>query len=150
MFIREEVFSAREGARMGESLTYKLIRTHLAEGKMHPHEEIALAMDQALLQDATGTLAWLEFEQMGVARVRVQRAKQYVDHKILHTRFGGAGRSRRWARSWPRRAPSSPATRSRSGSSAGSSARRTSTSWRQTPGRSTTNASRWTCRRWSR
>ena len=90
MFIREEVFSAREGARMGESLTYKLIRTHLAEGKMHPHEEIALTMDQALLQDATGTLAWLEFEQMGRDSVTSRQATQYVDHNILQTGFENA------------------------------------------------------------
>src|SRR3990172_8674585 len=90
MFIRDEVFSAREGARMGESLTYKLIRTHLAEGTMHPHEEIALTMDQALLQDATGTLAWLEFEQMGRDSVTSRQATQYVDHNILQTGFENA------------------------------------------------------------
>jgi len=47
---------------MGETLTHKLIRSHLADGAMNPGDEIALGMDQALLQDATGTLAWLEFE----------------------------------------------------------------------------------------
>jgi aconitate hydratase len=50
---------------VGETLTHKLIRSHLEEGAAHAGEEIAIRMDQALLQDATGTLAWLEFEQMG-------------------------------------------------------------------------------------
>jgi len=75
-------------AAMG--LTHKLIKKHLVEGRMVPGEEIALAMDQALLQDATGTLAWLEFERMGVDRVRVTRATQYVDHNILQTGFENA------------------------------------------------------------
>lgn len=54
---------------------------------MAPGDEIALRMDQALLQDATGTLAWLEFEQMGVDKVRVKQATQYVDHNVLQTGF---------------------------------------------------------------
>ncbi len=69
------------------SLAHKVLRKHLVDGPMVPGEEIALAVDQALLQDATGTLAWLEFEQMGVDRVRVKRATQYVDHNILQTGF---------------------------------------------------------------
>src|SRR3972149_1010698 len=58
------------GSMAAMGLTHKLIKKHLVEGRMVPGEEIALAMDQALLQDATGTLAWLEVEQMGVGRVR--------------------------------------------------------------------------------
>lgn len=54
---------------------------------MVPGEEIAIRMDQSLLQDATGTLAWLEFEQMGVDRVRVKQATQYVDHNVLQAGF---------------------------------------------------------------
>ena len=73
-----------------QSLTHKLIKKHLVEGRMVPGEEIAIRMDQALLQDATGTLAWLEFEQMGVDRVRGKRATQYVDHNILQTGFENA------------------------------------------------------------
>src|SRR5437870_12838695 len=73
-FIGHEVFSAVEGAPMAESLTRKLIRSHLAEGKMDPGEEIALKMDQALLQDATGTLAWLQFEQMKRTPVTIRQA----------------------------------------------------------------------------
>ncbi|TLZ73238.1 MAG: aconitate hydratase, partial [Methanobacteriota archaeon] len=73
-----------------QSLAHKIIRKHLVEGRMVPGEEIAVRMDQALLQDATGTLAWLEYEQMGVDRVRVKRATQYVDHNILQTGFENA------------------------------------------------------------
>src|SRR3990170_1805794 len=75
---------------MAQSVAQKLIRKHLVEGRMVPGEEIAIRMDQALLQDATGTLAWLEFEQMGVDRVRVKRATQYVDHNIIQTGFENA------------------------------------------------------------
>src|SRR5881296_3277506 len=75
---------------MGETLTHKLIRAHLAEGAMHPGEEIAIGMDQALLQDATGTLAWLEFEQMGQDAVAIRQATQYVDHNILQTGYENA------------------------------------------------------------
>jgi len=75
---------------MGEPLTHKLIRTHLAEGKMQTHEEIALRMDQALLQDATGTVAWLEFEQMRRDSVTIRQATQYVDHNILQTGYENA------------------------------------------------------------
>ncbi len=75
---------------MGETLTHKLIRSHLAEGAMHPGDEIAIRMDQALLQDATGTLAWLEFEQMGQDGVAIRQATQYVDHNILQTGYENA------------------------------------------------------------
>jgi len=72
---------------MALSLTHKLIKKHLRDGRMVPGEEIAIGMDQALLQDATGTLAWLEFEAMGVDKVRVRQATQYVDHNLLQTGF---------------------------------------------------------------
>ena len=75
---------------MGTSLVHKIIRRHLVDGRMHAGEEIALRMDQALLQDATGTLAWLEFEAMGIDKVRVGQATQYVDHNILQTGFENA------------------------------------------------------------
>ncbi len=75
---------------MGEGLTHKLIRKHLVEGRLVPGEEIAIKIDQALLQDATGTLAWLEFEQMGREDVQVRQATQYVDHNILQTGFENA------------------------------------------------------------
>ena len=80
---------------MGENLTHKLIRSHLAEGTTHPGGEIAVRMDQALLQDATGTLAWLEFEQMGQDRVAIHQATQYVDHNILQTGYENRSEERR-------------------------------------------------------
>jgi aconitate hydratase len=87
---RRGASSAAPGISMGDTLTHKLIKSHLAEGRMQPHEEIALRMDQALLQDATGTLAWLEFEQMGRDSVAIRQATQYVDHNILQTGFENA------------------------------------------------------------
>src|SRR5947209_4522843 len=89
-FIGDEALTACRGYSMGETLTHNLIRSHLAEGAMHPGEEIAIRMNQALLQDATGTLAWLEFEQMGQDRVAIRQATQYVDHNILQTGYENA------------------------------------------------------------
>ncbi len=73
-----------------ETLTHKLVRTHLVEGKTMAGEEIGIKMDQALLQDATGTLAWLEFEQMGRDGIAIRQATQYVDHNILQTGYENA------------------------------------------------------------
>jgi len=72
---------------MADNVTTKILRAHLAGGKLEAGTEVALKMDQALLQDATGTLAWLEFEQMGVDGVRVRQATQYIDHNMLQTGF---------------------------------------------------------------
>ncbi|HVL48973.1 MAG TPA: aconitate hydratase [Candidatus Thermoplasmatota archaeon] len=72
---------------MPENLARKLIGSKLIEGEPEAGREVALAMDQALLQDATGTLAWLEFEQMGVDEVRIGQATQYVDHNTLQTGY---------------------------------------------------------------
>ncbi|QTX33087.1 aconitate hydratase [Aminithiophilus ramosus] len=68
---------------MGRTVAEKIIRTHLVEGEMRRGERIALRMDQTLTQDATGTLAYLEFEAMGVARVRTERSVSYVDHNMI-------------------------------------------------------------------
>lgn len=68
---------------MGENLTRKIIRNHLLEGEMIPGEEIALRVDQCLLQDATGTMAWQQFHAFGIPRVKVSRCVQYVDHNTL-------------------------------------------------------------------
>ncbi|HEX9708566.1 MAG TPA: aconitate hydratase [Candidatus Thermoplasmatota archaeon] len=75
---------------MASNLTRKVIGAHLAEGAMDAGAEIALRMDQALLQDATGTLAWLEFEQIGLDAVQVRQATQYIDHNMLQTGFENA------------------------------------------------------------
>ena len=70
---------------MGMNLTQKVLSGHLARGRLVPGEEIAVRIDQTLLQDATGTLAMLEFEALGVERVKVELAAQYVDHNLLQT-----------------------------------------------------------------
>ncbi len=75
---------------MGHSLTEKIIADHLVAGKMQPGHEIGLRIDHTLTQDATGTMAWLEFEAMGLDRVRVERAVSYVDHNMLQADFRNA------------------------------------------------------------
>jgi predicted aconitate hydratase len=67
------------------NLTYKILNSHLVEGKLVPGEEIAIQIDQTLLQDATGTLAMLEFEYLGLDRVRAEPCVQYIDHNLLQT-----------------------------------------------------------------
>jgi aconitate hydratase len=75
---------------MGMSVAQKLIATHLTQGDMAPGTEIALKIDQTLTQDATGTLVMLEFEAMGIPRVRTDLSVQYVDHNLLQTDFRNA------------------------------------------------------------
>ncbi len=72
------------------NLTQKIIKAHLVEGSLVAGEEIAIRIDHTLLQDATGTMAMLEFEALGVDRVRVELAAQYVDHNLLQTDFRNA------------------------------------------------------------
>jgi aconitate hydratase len=68
---------------VAENLTRKILRDHLDEGELEPGEPIALRVDQTLLQDATGTMAFMQFEQLEVPRVQVSRAVQYVDHNVV-------------------------------------------------------------------
>jgi predicted aconitate hydratase len=68
---------------MALNLTQKLIRAHLVEGDPAPGHEIALSVDQVLLQDVLGTLAMLEFEAMGLDRIHVGLAAQYIDHNLV-------------------------------------------------------------------
>ncbi len=75
---------------MGYSIAEKIIREHLVEGEMKPGSEIALRIDQTLTQDATGTMAYLEFETMGIDRVRTQRSVAYIDHNTLQCGFENA------------------------------------------------------------
>ncbi|GAB4359769.1 MAG: aconitate hydratase [Methylohalobius crimeensis] len=72
---------------MGKSVAQKLIENHLVEGRMEAGEEIGLKIDQTLTQDATGTLVMLEFEALGVPRVRTELSAQYVDHNLLQEDF---------------------------------------------------------------
>ena len=75
---------------MGLTLAQKLIKSHLVEGEMIPGQEIGLKIDQTLTQDATGTMAYLEFEAMGVDRVKTERSVAYIDHTTLQTGFENA------------------------------------------------------------
>lgn len=72
------------------SIAGKIIAAHLAEGRMAPGEEIAIRIDQTLTQDATGTMAYLEFEAMDVPRVKTELSVSYVDHNTLQTGFENA------------------------------------------------------------
>lgn len=75
---------------MGETLSQKIIRAHLLHGDMTPGSEIALRIDQTLTQDATGTMAYLEFETMGIPRVKTELSVAYVDHNTLQSGFENA------------------------------------------------------------
>ena len=75
---------------MGLNIAEKIIKSHLVDGSMEPGGEVALHIDQTLTQDATGTMAYLEFEAMGVDRVRTERSVAYVDHNTLQSGFENA------------------------------------------------------------
>ena len=70
---------------MAKNLTHKILEAHLVQGELIRGKEIAIRIDHTLLQDATGTMAMLEFEALGMERVKVELAAQYVDHNILQT-----------------------------------------------------------------
>ena len=72
---------------MGQTIAQKIIAAHLVSGEMKAGAEIALKIDQTLTQDATGTMAYLEFESMGIDRVRTEKSVAYVDHNTLQTGF---------------------------------------------------------------
>lgn len=75
---------------MGLTIAQKLIKAHLVEGEMKVGTEIGLRIDQTLTQDATGTMAYLEFEAMGVDRVKTEKSVAYIDHNTLQTGFENA------------------------------------------------------------
>lgn len=72
---------------MGKSLAHKIIESHLVDGKMEPSEEIGIKVDRVLMQDATGTMACLQFEALGMPRIKAEHAVIYVDHNILQIGF---------------------------------------------------------------
>jgi aconitate hydratase len=72
------------------NLTQKILEAHLLEGELRPGREIAIRIDQTLTQDATGTMSYLQFEAMGVPRVRTEVSVSYVDHNTLQTGFENA------------------------------------------------------------
>ncbi len=75
---------------MGMTIAEKIIKAHLVSGEMVKGEDIGLKIDQTLTQDATGTMAYLEFEAMGVPRVKTERSVAYIDHNTLQTGFENA------------------------------------------------------------
>lgn len=75
---------------MGYTIAQKIIREHLLSGDMTPGSEVGLRIDQTLTQDATGTLAYLEFEAMGIPRVRTELSVAYIDHNTLQSGFENA------------------------------------------------------------
>ncbi len=72
---------------MGKNIVQKIIEAHLLSGRLEPGEMISLRVDQVYTQDATGTMAWLEFEAIGIDRVKVPLAVSYVDHNTLQSDF---------------------------------------------------------------
>ena len=75
---------------MGLTLTEKILRAHIVDGEPVKGTEIGLRIDQTLTQDATGTMAYLEFEAMGVPRVKTERSVAYIDHNTLQSGFENA------------------------------------------------------------
>ena len=75
---------------MGLTLTEKIIKAHIVDGKMEKGTEIGLRIDQTLTQDATGTMAYLQFEAMGVDTVKTERSVAYIDHNTLQSGFENA------------------------------------------------------------
>ena len=75
---------------MGRNIAEKIISAHLVSGEMTVGSDIGLKIDQTLTQDATGTMAYLEFEAMGVPRVKTERSVAYIDHNTLQNGFENA------------------------------------------------------------
>jgi len=75
---------------MGLNLAQKIIREHLVNGEMVPGKEIAIRIDQTLTQDSTGTMAYLQFEAIGIPRVKTKKSVAYIDHNTLQTGFENA------------------------------------------------------------
>ncbi|WP_333784765.1 aconitate hydratase [Thermocrinis sp.] len=69
------------------TVAYKILENHLVSGRLVPGEEIAIKIDQTLTQDATGTMAYLQFEAMGVDRVKTELSVSYIDHNMLQTDY---------------------------------------------------------------
>jgi aconitate hydratase len=75
---------------MPQNLVQKIFDAHLISGEMKPGQELAIRIDQTLTQDATGTMAYLQFEAMGIPKVRTDLSVSYVDHNMLQTGFENA------------------------------------------------------------
>lgn len=88
-FFQSEGVSRRRGTRMGKNLFEKIIGEHLVSGAMEAGAEVGIRIDQTLTQDALGTMAYLQFESMGVAKVKTESVS-YVDHNTLQDGFENA------------------------------------------------------------
>ncbi|MFC1562914.1 aconitate hydratase [candidate division KSB1 bacterium] len=75
---------------MGLNIAQKIIKSHLVSGEMEAGEEIGIKVDQTLTQDATGTMAYLQFEALGIDKVKTELSVSYVDHNMLQTSFENA------------------------------------------------------------
>ena len=75
---------------MGLTLTEKILKSHLVDGSFEKGKEIGIRIDQTLTQDATGTMAYLEFEAIGIPRVKTERSVAYIDHNTLQSGFENA------------------------------------------------------------
>ena len=84
------MYIRKEKDQMGLTLTEKILSAHLVEGEMIKGSEIGIRIDQTLTQDATGTMAYLEFEAMGVPRVKTEKSVAYIDHNTLQSGFENA------------------------------------------------------------
>ena len=78
------------GNQMGLTIAQKIIKEHIVDGTMTVGSDIGLRIDQTLTQDATGTMAYLEFEAIGVPRVKTEKSVAYIDHNTLQTGFENA------------------------------------------------------------
>ncbi len=75
---------------MGKNLVQKILESHRVTGNLNPREDIAISIDQTLTQDATGTMTYLQFEALGIPKVRTRLSVTYVDHNMLQTGFENA------------------------------------------------------------
>ena len=80
----------KEDDFLGLTLTEKILKAHLVDGEFVKGSEIGLRIDQTLTQDATGTMAYLEFEAMGIPRVQTEKSVAYIDHNTLQSGFENA------------------------------------------------------------
>ena len=75
---------------MGKSISQKILEQHIVEGKFEPGTQIAIKIDQTLTQDATGTMAYLQFEAMDVPKVKTELSVSYIDHNTVQIGFENA------------------------------------------------------------
>ena len=84
------MYIEKELILVGLTLTEKILRDHMVEGESVKGQEIGIRIDQTLTQDATGTMAYLEFEAMGVPRVKTEKSVAYIDHNTMQSGFENA------------------------------------------------------------